>query len=51
MFVNKLFTYTAESAQIQSFFWSVFSCIWTEYEDLLHKSPYLAQMQENSDQI
>ena len=32
------------------FFWSVFSRIWTEYEDLLHKSPYSVQMRENTDQ-
>ena len=26
-----------KSAQIRSYFWSVFSCIWTEYGDLLSK--------------
>ena len=30
------------------FFWSVFSRIWTEYGDLLLKSPYSAQMWENT---
>ena len=24
-----------KSVQIRSYFWSIFSCIWTEYEDLL----------------
>ena len=32
------------------FFWSVFSCIPTEYGDLLRKSPYSVQIQENADQ-
>ena len=32
------------------FFWSVFSCIWTEYRDLLRKSPYSIRIQENTDQ-
>ena len=31
------------------FFCSVFSCIRTEYVDLLRKSPYLVQIQENAD--
>ena len=31
-------------------FWSLFSHIWTEYGDLLRKSPYSFQMQENTDQ-
>ena len=29
-----------KSVQVRSFFWSVFSCIRTEYGDLLRKSPY-----------
>ena len=29
----------AKSVQIRSFFWSVFSCIRTEYGDLRSKSP------------
>ena len=32
------------------FFWSVFSCIRTEYGDLLRKSPYSVRIQENTDQ-
>ena len=39
-----------KSVQIRSFFWSVFSCIRTEYGDLRIKSPYSVQMQENADQ-
>ena len=39
-----------KSVQIRSFFWSVFSCIRTEYGDLRSKSPYSVQIQENSDQ-
>ena len=31
-------------------FWSVFSCIRTEYEDLLCKFPYSVGMLENTDQ-
>ena len=38
------------SFQIRSYFWSVFSCIWTKYGDLLRKSPYSVQIQENKDQ-
>ena len=36
--------------QIRSFFWSVFSCIRTEFGDLLRKSPYSVRIQENTDQ-
>ena len=32
------------------FFWSVFSCIWTEYRDLRSKFPYSVQIRENADQ-
>ena len=32
------------------FFWSVFSCIWTEYRNLRDKSPYSVRIQENTDQ-
>ena len=30
-----------KSVQIRNYFWSAFSCIWTEYGDLRSKSPYL----------
>ena len=36
--------------QIRSFSWSVFSCIQTEYGDLLYKSPYSVRMHEHTDQ-
>ena len=39
-----------KSVQIQRFFWSLFSCIWTEYRDLLRKSPYSVRLLENTDQ-
>ena len=41
--------YCVKSVQIRSFFWSVFFCIRTEYEDLLRKSPYSVRIQENTD--
>ena len=39
-----------KSVQIWSFFWSVFSCIWTEYGNLFRKYLYSVQIQENTDQ-
>ena len=39
-----------KSVQILSFFWSVFSCILTEYGDLRSTSPYSARIQENTEQ-
>ena len=39
-----------KSFQIRSFFWSIFCFIWTEYGDLLSKSPYSVRIQENMDQ-
>ena len=39
-----------KSIQIRSFFWSVFSCVWTENGYLLHISPYSVRIQENTDQ-
>ena len=39
-----------KSAQIRSFFWSAFSCIQTEYGELLRKSPYSVRIQENTGQ-
>ena len=32
------------------FFWSVFSCIWTEYGDLICKFPFLVRIRENKGQ-
>ena len=39
-----------KSFQIRSFFWSVFSCIRTEYGYLLRKSLYLVRIQKSTDQ-
>ena len=39
-----------KSVQIRSFFWSVFSRIRTEYEEILRISPYSVRMRENTDQ-
>ena len=39
-----------KSVQIRSFFWSIFSCIRTEYWDLRSKSPYSVLVQENANQ-
>ena len=39
-----------KSDQIRSFFWSVFSSIWTEYGEILRISPYSVRMQEITDQ-
>ena len=39
-----------KSVQIQSFFWSLFSRIWTEYGEIRSISPYSVQMRENTDQ-
>ena len=39
-----------KSVQMGSFFWSVFFFIRTEFKDLQRKSPYLVQIQENTDQ-
>ena len=40
-------THCMKIAQIRSFFWSVFSCIRTDYGDLLRKSSYSVRIQEN----
>ena len=47
---STLSTYCVKSVQTRRFFWSVFSCIWTEYGDILGKLPYSAQIQDNTDQ-
>ena len=36
--------------QIWTFFWSVFSCIWSEYADLQSKSLYSVRIKENTGQ-
>ena len=39
-----------KSVQIRSFFWSVFSRIWTEYGEIRSISLYSVRMRENTDQ-
>ena len=39
-----------KSVQIRSYLWSVFSCIRTEYGEILRISPYSARKRENTDQ-
>ena len=39
-----------EKCPYSEFLWFVFSRIWTEYEDLLPKSPYSLRMWESADQ-
>ena len=45
-----ILSHCVKSVQIQSFFWSVFSCIWTEYGEILFISLYSVRMRENTDQ-
>ena len=50
-FIGRLYEgHCMKSVQIRSYFWSVLSCIRTEYGDLLRKSLYSYQIQENTDQ-
>ena len=39
-----------EKCPNRKIFWSVFSCIRTEYGDLTRKSPYSVRIQENTNQ-
>ena len=39
-----------KSLKRRSYFWSVFSCTWTGFRDLLRKLPYSIQIQKNTDQ-
>ena len=43
-------SHCVKSVQIRSFFWSVFSCIRTEYGKILRISPYSARMRGTTDQ-
>ena len=38
-----------KSFQIRSFFWSIFSCICTEWRNLFRKSLYSVRIHENTD--
>ena len=46
----KYLYHCVKSVQIHSFFWSIISCLRTEYEYLLCKSPYSAWIHENKTQ-
>ena len=43
-------SHCVKSVQMRSFFWSVISCIRSEYGDLLRKCPYSVRIKENTDQ-
>ena len=47
---NCLRLHCVKNIQIRKYFGSVFSCIWTEYGDLLCESLYSVRMEENTDQ-
>ena len=38
-----------EKCPYSELFWSVFSCIWTEYGKILHISLYSVRMRKNTD--
>ena len=48
MKVKQVHSHCVKSAQVQSFFWSVFSLIRTEYGEILCISPYSVRMRENT---
>ena len=48
--ILKWFANYVKNVQIRSFFWSVFSRIWTGNGDLLGNSPYSVRIRENLDQ-
>ena len=43
-------SFCVKSIKVGSFFWSVFSCIWTEFKGLRSKYLYSVRIQENMDQ-
>ena len=43
-------THCVKCVQIHSYFWSLFSHIWTEYGEIRSISPYSVRMRENTDQ-
>ena len=45
-YLKLLVVHCVKIVQIWNFFWSVFSCIRTEYGDLMRKSPYSVRIQE-----
>ena len=47
---KKLLYHCVKSVRIRICFWSVFTCVRTEYGDFFHKFPYSVRTQENKDQ-
>ena len=43
--------YCVKSVQRRSFFWSLFSCIWTKYKDLIRKSLYSFQIRTRKNPV
>ena len=41
---------TVNVCPYSEFYWSAFSRIWTEYEEILRISPYSVRMRENTEQ-
>ena len=48
--IKTLFPNCIKSVQMQSFLWSLLSCIRTEYRDLILKSPSAVRIKEKKDQ-
>ena len=48
---NRLKRSLREHCSYSELFWSAFSRIRTEYEEILRISPYLVRMRENADKI
>ena len=47
-FIGSVVSHCVKGVQIRSFFWSIFSCIRTEFGGLLRKSPYSVRIQEDT---
>ena len=50
MYIRTSYSALREKWPYPEFFWSAFPRIWTEYVDLLGKSPYSARMRKNTEQ-
>ena len=48
--IRSWFVTLCKKCSYSELFWSVFSCIWTEYGEILPISPYSVRMRENTDQ-
>ena len=49
-FCHQSLMYYVKSVQTRYFFWSTFSSIRTEHQDVLRKFPYSVRIQKNTDQ-